>query len=342
MIRQFFRPVACRAKAMRRIAVRPIAALTLAMAAAAPMQAGAQPQYPAKPIRLVVPFSAGSATDILARIIGAKMGESGQWQVVVDNRPGAGGTLGAATVAKSAPDGYTLILVSVAHAINATLYPKLGYDTLKDFAPVSLVASVPNVLVVNAASPYKSVRDIVAAAKAKPGALNFDSAGSGSSTHLSGEMFKMQARIDIVHIPYKGTGEGLTEVMAGRGDMMFAPSVSAMPFVRQGKLRALAVTTPRRAGALPDVPTVAESGLPDYAFDSWFGVLAPASTPREIVNAVNAEIGKALAAPDVRERLAAQGAEPRPSTPQEFAGYIQAEIARLAPVVKQSGVRGGE
>ncbi|MNK95462.1 Tripartite tricarboxylate transporter family receptor [compost metagenome] len=261
---------------------------------------------------------------------------------MVDNRPGAGGTLGASTVAKSPPDGYTLILVSVGHAINATLYPKLGYDTLKDFAPVSLVASVPNVLVVNAASPYKSMRDIVAAAKAKPGTLNFDSAGSGSSTHLSGEMFKMQAGIDIVHIPYKGTGEALTDVMAGRGDMMFAPTVSAMPFVRQGKLRALAVTTPARAGALPDVPTVAEAGLPGYAFDSWFGVLAPAGTPKEVIQALNTEIGKALASPDVRERLAAQGAEARGSTPQEFASYIQAEIGKLAPVVKQSGVRAGE
>ncbi len=232
--------------------------------------------------------------------------------------------------------------MSVGHAINATLYPKLSYDTVKDFAPVSLVATVPNVLVVNAGSKYKSVRDVVNAARATPGALNFDSAGSGSSTHLSGEMFKMQAGIDIVHIPYKGTGEALTDVMAGRGDMMFAPSVSAMPFVRQGKLRALAVTTARRASALPEIPTVAESGFPGYAFDSWFGVLAPAGTPKEIVDALNAEIGKALAAPDVRERLAAQGAEPKRSSPQEFAAYIQAEIGKLAPVVRQSGVKAGQ
>ncbi|MBP0637514.1 tripartite tricarboxylate transporter substrate binding protein [Cupriavidus sp. AcVe19-6a] len=314
------------------------------MLAAAPAASAAsmQPQYPSKPIRLVVPFSAGSATDILARILGTKMAEGGSYQVIVDNRPGAGGTVGATGVAKAAPDGYTLILVSVGHAINATLYPKLGYDTVKDFAPVSLVASVPNVLVVNAASKYKSVRDVVAAAKATPGALNFDSAGSGSSTHLSGEMFKMQAGIDIAHIPYKGTGEALTDVMAGRGDMMFAPTVSAMPFVRQGKLRALAVTTARRASALPDIPTVAESGFPAYAFDSWFGILAPAGTPREIVDALNAEIGKALSSPDVRERLAAQGAEPRHSSPQEFAAHIQAEIGKLAPVVRQSGVRAGE
>lgn len=321
--------------------VRSLLALAAVVAlAAAP--AGAQPQFPNKPIRLVVPFSAGSATDILARIIGGKMGESGGYQVIVDNRPGAGGTLGATGVARAAPDGYTLILVSVGHAINATLYPRLPYDTVKDFAPVSLVATVPNVLVVNAGSQYKSVRDIVAAAKSKPGALNFDSAGSGSSTHLSGEMFRMQAGIDIMHIPYKGTGEALTDVMAGRGDMMFAPTVSAMPFVRQGKLRALAVTTAKRTGTLPDIPTVAESGVPGYAFDSWFGILAPAGTPKDVVNALNAQIAKALAAPDVRERLAAQGAEARGTTPQEFATYIESEIARLAPVIRQSGAKAGQ
>ena len=319
-----------------------VVALTSSLMLAAAPTAMAQAQYPSKPIRLVVPFSAGSATDILARIIGTKMGEGGTYQVIVDTRPGAGGTLGATGVAKAAPDGYTLILVSVGHAINATLYPKLAYDTVRDFAPVSLVATVPNVLVVNAGSKYKSVRDLVTAARAAPGTLNFDSAGSGSSTHLSGEMFRMQAGIDIVHIPYKGTGEALTDVMAGRGDMMFAPTVSAMPFVRQGKLRALAVTTARRSSSLPDIPTVAESGLPGYAFDSWFGILAPAGTPKEVVDTLNAEIGKALAAPDVRERLAAQGAEPKRSSPQEFASYIQAEIGKLAPVIRQSGALAGQ
>ncbi|PVY71002.1 tripartite-type tricarboxylate transporter receptor subunit TctC [Cupriavidus alkaliphilus] len=319
-----------------------VVALTSSLMLAAAPAAVAQAPYPGKPIRLVVPFSAGSATDILARIIGTKMGEGGTYQVIVDNRPGAGGTLGATGVAKAAPDGYTLILVSVGHAINATLYPRLAYDTVKDFAPVSLVATVPNVLVVNAGSRYKSVRDLVTAARAAPGTLNFDSAGSGSSTHLSGEMFRMQAGIDIVHIPYKGTGDALTDVMAGRGDMMFAPTVSAMPFVRQGKLRALAVTTARRSSSLPDIPTVAESGLPGYAFDSWFGILAPAGTPKEIIDTLNAEIGKALAAPDVRERLAAQGAEPKRSSPQEFASYIQAEIGKLAPVIRQSGAIAGQ
>lgn len=306
-------------------------------------QAHAQPpRYPAKPIRLVVPFSSGSATDILARIVSTRMGESSSYQMIVENRPGAGGTLGAALVAKAAPDGYTVILVSVGHAINATLYPKLPYDTVKDFAPVTLVATVPNVLVVNSASKLGSVKDVVAAARAKPGTMNFDSAGSGSSTHLSGELFKTEAGIDIAHIPYKGTGEALTDVMAGRVDLMFAPTVSAMPFVRQGKLRALAVTTPKRVASLPDIPTVAESGLPGYAFESWFGVLAPAGTPKEIVAALNGEIGKALASPAVRERLLVQGAEPRASTPQEFEQYIKAEIAKLAPVVRQSGVQAGQ
>jgi tripartite-type tricarboxylate transporter receptor subunit TctC len=326
---------------MLRAVATAAATATLALAGATAARAQASP-YPAKPIRLVVPFSAGSATDILARIIGAKLGETAAYQVIVDNRPGAGGTLGTAGVAKAAPDGHTLILVSVGHAINATLYPKLPYDTVKDFAPVTLVASVPNVLVVNAASKYGSVGDLVAAAKASPGTMNFDSAGSGSSTHLSGELFKMTAGVDIVHIPYKGTGEALTDVMAGRGDMMFAPTVSAMPFVRQGKLKALAVTTARRAASLPDIPTVAEAGLPGYAFDSWFGVLAPAGTPKEIVNALNAAIAKALAAPDVRDRLTAQGAEPRTSTPQEFDSYIKAEIAKLARVVEKSGLQGGQ
>ncbi|MGT2493724.1 tripartite tricarboxylate transporter substrate binding protein [Cupriavidus basilensis] len=306
-------------------------------------QAHAQPpRYPAKPIRLVVPFSSGSATDILARIVSTRLGESGSYQMIVENRPGAGGALGAALVAKAAPDGYTVILVSVGHAINATLYPKLPYDTVKDFAPVTLVATVPNVLVVNSASKLGSVKDAVAAARAKPGTMNFDSAGSGSSTHLSGELFKTEAGIDIAHIPYKGTGEALTDVMAGRVDLMFAPTVSAMPFVRQGKLRALAVTTPKRVASLPDIPTVAESSLPGYAFESWFGVLAPAGTPKEIVAALNGEIGKALASPAVRERLLVQGAEPRASTPQEFEQYIKAEIAKLAPVVRQSGVQAGQ
>lgn len=327
---------------------RPIASLVgriscaLAVAAIGATPCAAQPQYPAKPIRLVVPFSAGSATDLLARIIGNKMGEGGNYQVIVENRPGAGGTVGATSVARSAPDGYTLILVSVGHAINATLYPKLSYDTVKDFTPVSMVATVPNVLVVNAGSKYRSVQDIVAAAKAQPGQMNFDSAGSGSSTHLSGEMFKMQAGIDILHIPYKGTGEALTEVMAGRGDLMFAPTVSAMPFVKQGKLRALAVTTAKRTSALPDIPTMAESGLPGYAFDSWFGILAPAGTPKDVVEALNAQVRKALASPDVRKRLAEQGAEAQGTTPQEFASYIQAEIGKLAPVVKQAGVKAGQ
>ncbi|AOY94911.1 LacI family transcriptional regulator [Cupriavidus sp. USMAA2-4] len=318
-----------------------LAAATTALLAPAPA-ARAQGTYPSKPIRLVVPFSAGSATDILARILSSKIGEGGGYTVIVENRPGAGGTLGAAIVAKSAPDGYTLALVSIGHAINATLYPRLSYDTLKDFAPVSMVATVPNVLVVNATGPYHSVRDILAAAKARPGTLNFDSAGSGSSTHLSGELFKLQAGIDILHIPYKGTGEALTDIMAGRADFMFAPTVSAMPFVRQGKLRALAVATAQRAATLPDLPTVAEAGLPGYAFDSWFGVLAPAGTPKEIVDALNAQIAKALVAPDVRERLAAQGAEARGSTPQAFAATLRSEVARLAPVVRQAGIRGGQ
>lgn len=304
--------------------------------------AGAQAAdaYPNKPVRMVVPFGSGSATDILARILSLKMADAGI-QMVVENRPGAGGSIGTGTVAKAPADGYTLVLVSAGHAINETLYPKLPYDTVKDFSAVGLVASIPNVLVVDAASPYRSVKDLLDAAKAKPGSINFASAGTGSSTHLSGELLKMQGKVDLVHVPYKGTGEALTDVMAGRVQLMLAPTVSAIPFVEQGRLRALGVTTAKRAASLPKVPTLAEAGVPDYAFDSWFGILAPAGTPREVVKRLNTELNKALALPDVKEKLLGLGAEATPSSPEEFDRFIVAEVAKLAPVVKQSGAAVG-
>lgn len=292
--------------------------------------------YPNHPIRMIVPFGTGSATDILARILSQKMGDAGV-QLVVENRPGAGGSIGTGVLAKAPADGYTLALVSAGHAINATLYPKLPYDTVKDFSAVSLVASIPNVLVVDAASPYKSVKDLLAAANAKPGTINFASAGTGSSTHLSGELLKSLGKVDIVHVPYKGTGEALTDVMAGRVQLMLAPTVSAVPFVEQGRLRALGVTTEKRAAALPNVPTLAEAGVPNYAFDSWFGILAPAGTPRDVIKRLNTEVAKALALPDVKEKLLTLGAEATPSTPEAFDTFIAAEVAKLAPVVRQSG-----
>lgn len=292
--------------------------------------------FPSKPIRMIVPFGSGSATDILARILSVKLADAGM-QIVVENRPGAGGSIGTGTVAKSPADGYTLVLVSAGHAINATLYPKLPYDTVKDFSAVSLVASIPNVLVVDAASPYRSVKDLLADAKAKPGAINYASAGTGSSTHLSGELLKSLGHVDIVHVPYKGTGEALTDVMAGRVQMMLAPTVSAVPFVEQGRLRALGVTTSKRAASLPNVPTLAEAGVTGYAFDSWFGILAPAGTPRDVIAKLNTEVVKALALADVKEKLMGLGAEATPSTPEDFDRFIKAEVVKLEPVVKQSG-----
>lgn len=292
--------------------------------------------FPSKPIRMIVPFGSGSATDILARILSVKLADAGM-QIVVENRPGAGGSIGTGTVAKSPADGYTLVLVSAGHAINATLYPKLPYDTVKDFSAVSLVASIPNVLVVDAASPYRSVKDLLADAKAKPGAINYASAGTGSSTHLSGELLKSLGHVDIVHVPYKGTGEALTDVMAGRVQMMLAPTVSAVPFVEQGRLRALGVTTAKRAASLPNVPTLAEAGVTGYAFDSWFGILAPAGTPRDVIAKLNTEVVKALALADVKEKLMGLGAEATPSTPEDFDRFIKAEVVKLEPVVKQSG-----
>ena len=292
--------------------------------------------FPSKPIRMIVPFGSGSATDILARILSVKLADAGM-QIVVENRPGAGGSIGTGAVAKSQADGYTLVLVSAGHAINATLYPKLPYDTVKDFSAVTLVASIPNVLVVDAASPYRSVKDLLADAKAKPGTINYASAGTGSSTHLSGELLKSLGQVDIVHVPYKGTGEALTDVMAGRVQMMLAPTVSAVPFVEQGRLRALGVTTSKRAASLPNVPTLAEAGVPGYAFDSWFGILAPAGTPRDVIAKLNTEVVKALALADVKEKLLGLGAEATPSTPEDFDRFIKAEVVKLEPVVKQSG-----
>ena len=316
---------------------RAAAAVALAsLAAAATGTAYAADPYPNHPIRMIVPFGTGSATDILARILSQKLSDAGI-QLVVENRPGAGGSIGTGVLAKAPADGYTLALVSAGHAINATLYPKLPYDTVKDFSAVSLVASIPNVLVVDAASPYKSVKDLLAAASAKPGTINFASAGTGSSTHLSGELLKSLGKVDIVHVPYKGTGEALTDVMAGRVQLMLAPTVSAVPFVEQGRLRALGVTTEKRAAALPNVPTLAEAGVPNYAFDSWFGILAPAGTPRDVIKRLNTEVVKALALPDVKEKLLTLGAEATPSTPEAFDTFIASEVTKLAPVVRQSG-----
>jgi len=316
---------------MKRLLLATVAALSLTAMSVTVAQAQ---DYPSKPIKIVVPFTAGSATDIMARIVGEKLGASMGQPVVVENRPGAGGTLGATQVAKSEPDGYTLIVVSAGHVVNPVLYPGLAYDTLGDFAGVTPLAALPNVLVVGAGSPIKTVGELIAAAKAKPGQLNYASAGVGSATHVNAEKFRSVAGLQITHIPFKGTPETIVETSAGRVDFMFTPVLSSVPSIRENRMRALAVSTAKRSAALPDVPTVAEAGLPGFVFDFWVGLLAPAKTPRAIVNKLNAEVAKALAQPDVKDRMAKLGAESVAMTPEQFDVYIKDEFATLGAVMK--------
>jgi tripartite-type tricarboxylate transporter receptor subunit TctC len=299
--------------------------------------ASAQP-YPDKPIRMVVPFPAGGTTDILARAVAQKLSESLGQQVIVDNKPGAGGNIGAQEVARSAPDGYTLVMGTVGtHAINPSLYKKMPYDHVKDFAPVSLVASVPNLLVVHPSVPVNSVKELIAYAKANPGKLNFASSGNGTSIHLSGELFKTMTGVQMTHVPYKGSAPAVTDLLGGQVQVMFDNMPSALPHAKAGKLKPLAVTSAKRFPGTPDIPTMAESGVPGYEASSWFGVLAPAGTPKEIVNKLSTEIAKALKTPEMKKKLEEQGAEAVGSTPEEFAAHIKAETAKWAKVVKESG-----
>ena len=296
--------------------------------------------YPNRTIRLVVPFPAAGTTDILARAAAQKLTEAFGQSVVVDNRPGAAGNIGSDLVAKSAPDGYTLLMGTVGtHAINPSLYSKMPYDHVKDFVPVVLVAGVPNVLVVNPALPVNSVADLIKLAKDKPGQINFASSGSGTSIHLSGELFKTMAGVDITHVPYKGSSPALIDLIGGQVQIMFDNLPSALPQIKAGKLRAIAVTSLKRAPVLPDVPTISESGLPGFEASSWFGVLAPAGTPAPIVARINAEVNKWLQSAEAREKLLSQGAEAAGGSPEQFANHIRAESEKWAKVVKASGAK---
>ena len=297
--------------------------------------------YPSKPIRLVVPYPPGGPLDIMARAIGQKLTEAWSQPVVVDNRAGAGGNIGADLVAKSPADGYTLLMGAVAtHAINPTLYAKIPYDPVRDFTPVALVAQVPNILVVNPAVPVKSVTELIELARAKPGYLNFGSGSTGSTGHLAGELFKTMAGVQMVHIPYKGGAPAMADLLAGQVQLMFDNLANALPNVKAGRLRALAVTTLARSPAMPDLPTMAESGLPGFDLTTWFGLMVPAGTPPEIVAKLNAEIVRALNAKDMRERLEKMGAEPPANnTPEHFAAFVRAEAAKYAKVVKDSGAK---
>jgi tripartite-type tricarboxylate transporter receptor subunit TctC len=295
--------------------------------------------YPNKPVHVVVPFTAGSATDILARTFGQKLSEIWSQPVVVDNRPGAGGTIGAAVVAKSAPDGYTLLVHSAAQAYNPSIYPSLPYDTVKDFIDIVPLGGQPNVLVVAPSTGIKTVAELIAQAKQKAGQLNFGSAGTGSGTHINGEKFKLAAGIDVVHIPYKGTPEALTDTIAGRVTYFFSPISAALPFVRDGKLVALAVSTAKRSSALPNVPTVAEAGLPGFDYSLWVGMFAPAGTPADVVDKIARDVRTVAQSADVKERFAALGAEQMPMTPSEFKQFVDGEIADSAKVVKAAGIK---
>jgi len=295
--------------------------------------------YPAKPISIIVPFTPGSATDIAARLVGEKLNAAWGQPVIVDNRPGAGGTIGIAQTARAEPDGYTLAVVSTGHVVNPVLYKDLPYDTLKDLAGVAPIASLPSVLVVAPSLGAKTVKDLVALAKAKPGALNYGTAGVGSAAHINSEKFNHAAGIKALHIPLKGTPPILAETMAGRVHFAWVPSLGSMGLLKDGKLVALAVSTPRRIAALPEVPTIAEAGYPGGEFNFWVGMLAPAKTPREVVAKVNAEVNKALKLPEVIDRLAKLGAEPMSMTPAEFDAFIRHEHDELGKIMRDAGAK---
>ncbi|SHH65530.1 Bug family tripartite tricarboxylate transporter substrate binding protein [Pollutimonas bauzanensis] len=320
-----------------------IAQAGMAIAAACFTVSGASvqaQQYPSSPIRLVVPFAAGGTSDTVGRILAEKLNNRFKVAVVVDNRPGAGGNIGSDIVSHAAPDGYTMLLGTVAtHGINASLYKKLSFDPVKDFAPVSLVASTPSVLMINPSVPVDSVPELIAYAKAHPGQLNFGSSGNGSSHHLAGELFNSLAGTQITHIPYRGTAAAQVDLISGQIQVLFDTLPSAMPHVKAGKLKALAVTSAKRDPSLPNLPTIAETGLAGYEVGSWYGVLLPAGTPPAIVDKVSTAIAEIVRMPEVSAKLLAQGATPVGGTPQEFAAHIRRELDKWAVVIKNSGAR---
>ncbi len=295
--------------------------------------------WPARTITLVVPFPAGGGNDALARMVGERMSKTLGQPVVVENRGGAGGNVGAEAAAKAAPDGYSIVLVAPSLAISPTLYAKLNYDPVRDFAPVSLVATVPNVMVTHPSVAAQTLQEFIALAKSRPGGMNFGSGGNGTSNHLAGELFNLVTGTKLVHIPYKGVNLAMNDVLSGEIHLVVIGIPAAAPHIKSGKLRALALIAPQRSRTLPEVPTIAEAGLADFEVTTWYGVLAPAGTPRPIVERLNAELVRIMHAPELKERLDAMGTEPRTSTPEEFAAYIRQEIVKWGDVIRKAGLK---
>jgi tripartite-type tricarboxylate transporter receptor subunit TctC len=301
--------------------------------------ASAQDTYPSRPVRFILPFPPGGGTDILGRVIAERLSANLGQPVVTENRGGAGGNVGAEAAAHSAPDGYTIVLVAPSLAISKTLYSRLNYDPVKDFAPISLVATVPNVMITNPAVEAKNLQEFIALARSRPGAMNYGSGGAGTSNHLAGELFNIVTGAKLVHVPYKGVNLAMQGVLAGEIELVFIGIPAALPHIKAGKLRALALVAPQRSPALPEVPTVAEAGLRDFEVTTWYGIMTPAGTPRPIVSRLNAELVKIMHAPDVKERLAAMATDPLTSTPEEFAAYLKQEIAKWGDVVRKANLK---
>ncbi|MBC7781684.1 MAG: tripartite tricarboxylate transporter substrate binding protein [Proteobacteria bacterium] len=304
------------------------------------LAAGAHAQvYPSKPIRLIIPFAAGGGTDITGRAVAQKMAEAWNQSVLVDNRPGANGTIAVEVAVKSPADGYTLCMITSSHSVNSTLYPKLSYDLLRDLAPITQATTQPYALIVHPSVPAQSLKELVALARAKPGTINFGSSGLGGFSHLAGAMLAAQAGIQLTHVPYRGGAPAMADVMGGQIQMLFSTILQSSAQIRAGKLRALAVTTTKRSRALPDVPTMIEAGLPNYVVAGWYGFLAPAKTPRPIIDRLHGEMVRILQLPEIVDRLAADGSEPVGSTPAEFGAHIRSEIARWRVVIEQAGIK---
>lgn len=295
--------------------------------------------YPVKPVRLIAPFPPGGSSDLIARILAQRMSEGFKQQVIVENRPGAGSNLGSAAAARAAPDGYTTLITSVTAAINVTLFRDPGYDLTKDFTPVGKLAVGPTALVVHPSVPATNVRELIKLAQARPGQLNYGSGGNGTPAHICGEMFRTMAKVNIAHVPYKGTGQSVTDLMAGQIHLVFASMPVVFPHMKTGRLRTLAVTGAQRTPLAPNLPTIAESGVPGYAFDSWWGLVTNTGVPQPIVNTLSTELRRVLALPDVKERFADLGIDVTPSSPAELASFTRAEIERLAKVIKATGIR---